>query len=356
MIQYRRVQDTGFANGTRYAVYRNGQRLGYARQSENHVWYYSVDGTGWTATSPNRRTEAANRLCAIHGFEAAATYPARRQRRAAGSGGRGRAFGVEMELTGPSGSLIIQALQAHGINIAPNVGGYHASNGSQWELKTDGSVGGHGLELVSPKLRGAAGFRELETVCRALNEAGATVDRSCGLHVHHDFRNLTAAQIKRQVLAFVDRQHLIRRMVAPSRRTNGYCPEWRADQRSALDRFNESGNLRDIAYIGPRGAINLQAYARHGSVEIRYHGGSTNFRKLAAWIRFGQSLFAAAEAQATISTLNAESMLRDLIAHADSNLTAEDAATLLRFERFGETRSAIEAAITEATELMAEVS
>ena len=32
--------------------------------------------------------------------------------------------------------------------------------------------------------------------------------------------------------------------------------------------------------------INLEAYARHRTVEFRQHGGSTNFTKMSAWIHF----------------------------------------------------------------------
>jgi hypothetical protein len=282
----------------------------------------------------------------------------KRARRAELAGqGTGRAFGVELELTGPSDELVIQALVAHGVPMAQrnlttmSATSYRATNttGRQWELKRDSSVAGHGLELVSPLLRGQAGYDMIEKVAAALRECGATVNRTCGLHVHHDFRNLSLDEARRQVLAFVERENLILQLVAPSRRTNSYCSAWQPFQ---IDSLRQVSNLGQLGYVGPRGSINCHAYARHGSVEIRAHGGTTNARKILAWVRFGQALFAAADAGATIASDSAERMLADLMDHG---LTAADAATLLRFQRVGETRSEIEATIREANELLEEV-
>lgn len=254
----------------------------------------------------------------------------RAARAAAAAPAEGRAFGVELELTGPSSGTILAALRGAGVDVT-DVGTYRATNGSQWELKHDGSVRGFGLELVSPKLRGSAGLSELETVCRVLTEVGATVDKSCGVHVHHDMRGLTAEQIKRQVLAFVERQELIMTLVAPSRRHNDFCMTWSAAQAHQLAAF--SGSDPRLMQFGPRGAINLYAYPRHGSVEVRCHGGSTNFRKISAWVRFSQALFAAAEAGLDVDGTNATRMLVDLTNSrlGDAALTERETATLLRF-------------------------
>lgn len=283
----------------------------------------------------------------------------KRQRRANGASPRptGRGFGIEMELTGPSAQHVIDALLAHGIPMdSRNEStrreiGYSATNtrAHVWTLKHDGSVRGYGLELVSPVLRGTAGMEELATVCAALNSVGATVDRSTGLHVHHDFRNLTADQVRRQCLMFVERQDLIAELVAPSRRGNHYCPSWTEHN---IDALRHATTLSQMQYVGPRGNLNLSSYARHGSVEIRFHGGSTNSRKILAWLRFGQALFAAGEAGASVSTETPESMLFDL---RPFGLSAADAATLLRFRRFGTTPDEIRAAATEASELLTEV-
>jgi hypothetical protein len=267
-----------------------------------------------------------------------------------------------MEITGPGASEIITTLHGAGIVMhqtnlrTRRAFSYRATNGGTWELKTDGTVSGHGLELVSPKLRGDVGMDELEKVCMALASINATVDASCGLHVHHDMRNLTAEQIKRQVLAFVERQAIIANCVAPSRRNNHpYTPRWGTEHIAALRRFTTGGGrtLQAISYIGPRGCISLQSYARHGSAEVRFHGGSTNFRKIRAWVRFSQALFSAAENLVPLSIRSIEELLPQLLPHG---LTSEDAAVLLRFVRVGETRVEIQRMIDLANGMLQEVS
>lgn len=256
----------------------------------------------------------------------------------------GRIFGVEMEITAPGARRIITALVGAGIRMEPrNIStnreiGYGATNteADVWTLKHDGSVNGSGLELVSPKLSGESGFTQLETVCAALKDIGASVDMSTGLHVHHDMRGLAVEAIIRQCLAFVERQHIIADLVAPSRRSHHYCPQWQSRQ---IEELRTCTRLQSVGNIGPRGFLNMWSYGQHGSVEIRAHAGTTNFKKIAAWVRFGQALFAAGEAEANISTTDAEQMLVDLVPFG---LSATDAAWLLRFKRAGDRRSDVQ--------------
>jgi hypothetical protein len=190
--------------------------------------------------------------------------------------------------------------------------------------------------LVSPKLRGEAGFAELRRVCDVLKEVGATVDQSCGLHVHHDFRGLGLEAVRRQVLAFLERQGIIAEMIQPSRRSgHGYCETWGA---SSLDYARTRSSLQSLATCGPRGNLNLWAYSTHGSVELRWHGGTTRYEKVAAWVRFGQAIFAAGEDGAEVSSTDAEQLLVDL---APFGLTPTDAAWLLRFRTAGTTRAEV---------------
>jgi hypothetical protein len=266
-------------------------------------------------------------------------------RLAASANADGRAFGVEMEITGPDAHTIITALGNAGIlmdrrnRLTGQEIGYQATNTDSdvWSLKHDSSVRGHGLELVSPKLRGDNGLAQVRTVCNTLKEIGATVDRTCGLHVHHDFRNMEFPSMQRQIMAFLEREDLIMRLVAPSRRTNyDYCPRWNGGSdygrpTNWIEAFSRATSLSGMSQ-GPRGTLNLWAYGVHGSVELRAHAGTTRFEKIAAWVRFGQAIFAAGEAGASVSTTDVTQMLTDLIPFG---LTTEDASWLLRFETAG---------------------
>jgi hypothetical protein len=43
--------------------------------------------------------------------------------------------------------------------------------------------------------------------------------------------------------------------------------------------------------------VNLQSYAAHGTVEIRQHQGTTNFKKIEAWVQFLMTMLAASRQQ-----------------------------------------------------------
>ena len=316
-------------------------RCGVRRPSSDFRWMSTVSRHYSQCRECERITRAESR----------ARVAARGPRRAranidatTGLNRSGRVFGVEIELTGPDAQTIFTALRTAGISLrSTRVTGYHQTNENDdaWELKRDGSVHGHGLELVSPKLSGDWGFAQLETVCTALNSVHATVDRSCGLHVHHDFRRLDLDAIKRQISPVLKRQHLWMNAVAPSRRSgNGYCSQWTIAQ---LERFEQSTDLSSAMRNGPRGTVNLGAYGLHGSVEVRAHGGTTSAAKIGAWVRFMQTMFAMGACGAfgdsySYDTTTSLETLTDAVARwaringSQHPFTARDAETLMRFE------------------------
>lgn len=370
MFSYR-LQYGGYRRYRTYAVSANYTTIGFARYPRNRAaatemgvpwrWEWSVNGTAdgtWTQAAWSSRSAAAEEL--YNHTVQADYFPPRaagntvRAPRLSAEDAAARAFGVEIEVTAPSDLTIIETLIAAGIRMAPtNVRTrramqYGATNVNShiWTLKRDSSVNGRGLELVSPKLRGQSGLDEVERVCAALASCEAKVDRSCGLHVHHDFRGLDVESLKRQVLAFVDREAIILELVAPSRRNNAsYTPRWdNGNYPGHRDRLAAADRLSQIHYgIGPRGSINLGSYGGHGSVEIRAHAGTTNANKIIAWVRFGQALFAAAEAGNTMATNSPEALLSDLV--GVEGFTAADAAWLLRFRIAGQTRQSVEARV-----------
>jgi hypothetical protein len=99
------------------------------------------------------------------------------------------AFGIEFETTIPT-------------TDPTTVGSYHRGCPvpwlpEGWRAENDSSIrpayGHRACEFVSPKLRGIAGLREVETALDAINARGARVNRSCGLHVTIEWNGDAAA-------------------------------------------------------------------------------------------------------------------------------------------------------------------
>lgn len=190
-----------------------------------------------------------------------------------------RRFGVEIELTFPgytSGLQIKEALQAAGLR--------------GWKVKRDGSLRGSGWEICSPPLRGPAGHESVRTACRVLRELGGEPDSSCGLHVHHEIRDMGIAAVKRFVRLWHKNQEAINQLVSPSRRGRSYyCHPLSADEVAYL---MHAPNMEQIHQYAPNRyrAMNLRSYPRLGTVEIRQHQGTCDPEKIVNWVLLVQGM------------------------------------------------------------------
>jgi carbonic anhydrase/acetyltransferase-like protein (isoleucine patch superfamily) len=244
-----------------------------------------------------------------------------RERRAAQTNNlpNNRRFGVEIEFHG-SRSDAVRALNAAGIECEEE--GYNHQHRSHWKIVPDGSVS-NGGELVSPILRGENGFAQIRTACRALRASGATVSLETGLHVHHDVAGLRVSAFKRMVHNWCDSQAAIDTLVAPSRRghqnyTSPLTP-WDLELVDSLDSMtNARSRLGD--HNERFRAFNVQAYGRHGTVEVRQHQGTLNADKIIAWVKFGQAFILAAVDGTDIEATDGEELLAALGDHLDSQL------------------------------------
>lgn len=220
---------------------------------------------------------------------------ARRRRRSGNPLGVERRFGVEIECNGVDRSVVQRQMGRF----------------PRWTLKRDVSVNGSGLELVSPPLRGEEGLNELREVCTMLQDVGAQVDRSCGLHVHHEARDLGARGIARFAQTWTDNQDMLDWLVSPSRRDGRWC---RRLSRSELANMRSAANRGHVRSPGSRyKAVNVAAFGRHGTVEIRQHQGTLNFRKIEAWIRLGQGLMDAALQLTDVEPRGLTSLVNQLV-------------------------------------------
>lgn len=206
-----------------------------------------------------------------------------------------RTFGVELEHIGLSIRKAAAALQAAGLPATAM--GYSHRVMDHWKTVTDASVY-RGCEAVSPILRGADGFYQLDVAMSALRANGGSVDPSCGTHVHIGCKDLSADDLVK-VQEYYDAHHdLIDMLHAPSRRGNSdwagpFSPHDKdrlsqacksSDHKRALD------GLQSMRYR----SVNLAAFGKYETIEFRQHAGTLNYRKLSAWINFLFALIDAA--------------------------------------------------------------
>ncbi len=176
-----------------------------------------------------------------------------------------------------------------------------------WIRKDDGSIrGSYSAEIVSPPLEFTKqSLKEVKEVMRLLREAGAEVNRSCGLHVHIDLRetmtkchasNLFNTLVKR----YADNEEQIDNLVPRSRRgnRNSFC-----NSMTNMDLENNLGEsvtvndqiIENLNYLNRYRKINISSFPRHGTVEFRHFGATLNGTKTVAWIHFCQSFVKAAK-------------------------------------------------------------
>ena len=206
-----------------------------------------------------------------------------------------RKFGIEIEAYNCTREKLANELRAAGIDVA--VEGYNHTTRNHWKLVTDSSLTGNNtFELVSPVLEGETGLKELEKVCWVLEYCDVKVNDSCGLHIHMDAADFDLQTWKNLTLSYKHLERVIDSFMPQSRRQNYYCKGMSSI--SAAD-IQAAQNIHDLqAAFGNNRyrKVNLEAYARHRTVEFRQHSGTTNFTKMENWIRFLNGLITFAKA------------------------------------------------------------
>ncbi len=201
-----------------------------------------------------------------------------------------RTFGVEIEFQG-NREEVARLMNAKGVRAY--VEEYNHTTKSHWKLITDSSCG---YELVSPPLKGREGLEQLKKACEALKEAGASVDRRCGLHIHHDINDYNAKQIANIFAIYIKLEKTIDTFVPNSRRANNnrYCRSLfqGTTQQTILDKLKAVNSLEDIRRIWHTRyvKVNFQSYVKYGTIEFRQHSGTTEFDKMYNWILLTQQI------------------------------------------------------------------
>lgn len=169
-----------------------------------------------------------------------------------------RAVGVEMECFAPVGEETFSAALPLWCRRASD-GSIRADEGFAHEVRALLT-----RSEMEPRL-----FR----LCKTLQAVGAQVNKTCGLHVHLDQRGETFEAVKKRaqiVNAWLER---LQELVPASRRSNEYC-KWGISEN---DRYR---------------AVNLTAFRKYSTLEIRLHSGTVDYTKVLAWIRLCELLAA----------------------------------------------------------------
>lgn len=189
-------------------------------------------------------------------------------------------FGLEFEVAGISTSAASAALNRGGIACEEPRSAHQRND--NWTSVFDGSV--RGAEVVSPILDPIR-LNEASTVARLLLGAGGKVDRTTGYHVHIGAQDLTKDNIANWYINWNLLHDAIGVLVAPSRLNNRFCSAVSQDRATANAERIRNGSISDIN--GDRyQSFNLQAFDRHGTLEIRLHQGTLNGTKAVAWAKF----------------------------------------------------------------------
>lgn len=180
---------------------------------------------------------------------------------------------------------------------------------NQWVAERDGSLycrrTGLTNEIVSPVLHGIDGLRHLKRVMASMKAAGATVNKSCGLHVtlgvnssSARFRRMSAAKkagvLCRVIDAYDYFQQAFDELVSQSRRAgapraSGYCPRIRGTNYFGIATTEQA---RSRARGVGRGVVNVNNFTSNGTIEFRQHNGTLNGHKIEGWALLLQRLVA----------------------------------------------------------------
>lgn len=246
-----------------------------------------------------------------------------------------RNFGIEIEMAGITKEATKNAIKNAGLKV--QIEGYNHDDhvDGTWKIVEDGSVrGGH--EIVSPILSGEEGLKEAMRVANAVEAAGATINRSCGLHVHFNALDLTVEELRMICKRYMAHEAEIDKFMPQSRRAdaNRFCLSLKrffANNRA----FETAKNATALAASqGSRYCkVNLKAYLVHHTIEFRQHSGTVDAQKIACWVRFldefiTESIRQARAEAASIKLQPAQIALIDLIKNDDGE-NAEALQTML---------------------------
>lgn len=164
-------------------------------------------------------------------------------------------IGLEIECFGKSRRVVQALIFEHDL-------GQYVQIGEDSSIQRDsGYADDYELRCLIPQNKLHFVLAKLGKVFKTAN---IHVNDSCGLHVHLDMRTRDVNECYEKLIKF---QNLMFSLVDEDRWENDYCKYANVFNRG--ERYN---------------AINIEAYHRHKTIEIRLHHGTTNVKVIENWV------------------------------------------------------------------------
>lgn len=183
-------------------------------------------------------------------------------------------------------------------------------------VTTDGSIQGMGLELQTPPSNGKIAEEMITNMSKNFVRYDFKVNKTCGFHLHIDANDIDSMSPDSQFhtlkciwLFYIAFEDVIQSFLPKSRKNgNNYCKGLRNDYNfkeiadsenmSKLEkiwyraRTNESLNQAkgDSKHSSRYRGINLHTLLSARHLEIRYHSGTINSRKILEWVHLHTSI------------------------------------------------------------------
>lgn len=207
-----------------------------------------------------------------------------------------RLIGIELEILVPAPEYR-EFLNAAKNAIDLRVETYNHTTRTWWKTQDDVSLHASSawrvIELVSPPLMPLDLFTQAKALCEVLERFGATVNQSCGFHVHHDAVKFTPKRLQYTMNLAIKSEAALDCLVPASRRgnANNMC---KSNVEIANNWITEGGRVRGDRLRGEERfryyKLNLASYVRHETIEWRQHSGTVEFEKIILWVALTQAL------------------------------------------------------------------
>ncbi|MDL2218018.1 amidoligase family protein [Christensenellaceae bacterium OttesenSCG-928-M15] len=243
---------------------------------------------------------------------------------------REQPFGVEIEMTGITREQAAEVLaQLWETNASYSGGAYstwtvHDPEGKEWKLMSDSSIreerwvsgkqyrAGSGsqyaVELVTPKLTYVE-IPKLQAAARALREAHAKVNSSCGLHVHIDASKHDQQSLKNLMSIMYSKEDMLfEALQVPTDRVERWCKPVRENMLQQARRMSSTASMERLQRIWYQGtpdtythyqstryhALNLHSVFYRGTVEFRMFNSTLHAGRVKSYAQLALAISAQA--------------------------------------------------------------